>query len=708
MVSKIGDFMAQIIRTFNVFQPAVQVDAKEKIDSLESYFAKYNRFDDTLSIVARVGVVFLATVPLVIRCLRSVMSWNSLVSPWQQFLVGHGPEARLAQGLLMLARLPKPVSCALVAAVTASYLTYLWQSGKATDEIRRLFVESFSQAEGVVPAGVMQYIAQDPIAVRQLIEKGVDLAKMDKKSRTLLNCALGEVTVEGKAVLNLLLENGMKISNKSFAAMLLEPDLSFAQEVLEKGYVKVADFTEAEIAHMWIQVKGSKVAKLLVKHGFDINSVSEKGDTALFWALKSAVIGEDHNSNNNILLLLEHGAKVPCLDEELTVEFKWDKETFNFWVSKGEDQGTWLLRSGEEVVDIDGAEAEDFVKTHQNITLVGTKTIGDWLADEPVLRQALIQARQVHNNGAFALPESIKESPSVFNIFRPLVDVDTERRWEGFRKGSIFTRVLGIASPIFVGIGLASVLLSPKVGVPGLLCYAVVSLVSTALYYKYENGRATRRLEELAKQAFAAPFPVPCAMDYVSKEKMWSKVDSVSLTKLDNQGNSIWDRILREKGSVSQSFIDAFFNPLDADMKFHYFLKTIESKATGFVEYLLNRIDLKELTDAQYFKCCEHLQDVQTARLLRKQGLKTEVRNQGGFTSLLKDCHFYEKVKVLIAAGANLEAKVMVKNKDGVEEEKDILDLLGDRNPAIQQLVRKERTRRLAEELVEHSIGETS
>ena len=169
-------------------------------------------------------------------------------------------------------------------------------------------------------------------------------------------------------------------------------------------------------------------------------------------------------------------------------------------------------------------------------------TIQEWLKDDSILLQALKQVRKFHGQKkAFPIPQYIREQPSPFQIFKPLVSVDFER--EVFGKGNIAARAAVFAMTAFVAIGVTCLSLRKTGGVAA-LCSLGLSLALSVPYYRWEHKRATERLVRIAREAFGMPLPLPCFMDYLDKEMRRGEVfeSLFDLEKLDNQGRSISGR----------------------------------------------------------------------------------------------------------------------------------------------------------------------
>ena len=164
---------------------------------------------------------------------------------------------------------------ACLSGVVIAGAVYLLESARAARAVRKLFVVEFCSSQTPVAAGVLEYIARDLQAAKDV--QHYEIISGDERMAQLLQAAVEKGT---RAVTCFLVE-------------------------------KVRPPTSDTMVALWLAVQDREVARAVQKtEQFPINVVDSKGNPALFYALQRYIEKQDEESKRSVLLLLEHGAEV--------------------------------------------------------------------------------------------------------------------------------------------------------------------------------------------------------------------------------------------------------------------------------------------------------------------------------------------------------------------------------------------------------------
>jgi len=195
--------------------------------------------------------------------------------------------AVIAGGVAGAVSYRKLQNLSLIPGLVVAGITYGLEYARAVRGVRKLFVEAYCYEQSI-PVGVMQYVAQDMMAVQQLLNINVNMYKLDASQECLL-------------------QHAVRGENRGIARAVS----------MEHNYHLTSD----QIVALWTSVRDRVIARALNDaYGFLINRENSQGKTALLCALEKYIEDPTADAKKSVLLLLEHGAEVPQATTKVTVK----------------------------------------------------------------------------------------------------------------------------------------------------------------------------------------------------------------------------------------------------------------------------------------------------------------------------------------------------------------------------------------------------
>lgn len=395
------------------------------------------------------------------------------------------------------------------------------------------------------------------------------------------------------------------------------------RSAVDNDRVKSEDFSFEQICALWIQAAenyqyrtDTSVGPLLMKKGFDVNSVDSEGYT-LFervlvdFNLKDRQLGIPNtmiDSSPLIIFLLAHGAKLPDLTKKLPT---------------GTPNTNPQSTIGEFLND-------SFFYTAQ------IKPIIDYYTKE-----ASKTKEQMPPEG-FTSPD-IK--PAFWNLRAPAIHIDG-------RSGKFQTKASRLlAVPLMAGV-LAGVTLALAIPTVTSIAIPIIIAVGTQLLvYKFESKRAHAALSKKALELYQHIFPWTQVFKYIlcdPEGEFLKKLikENADLRKFDSHGKKLWTMALSASFSHKPSFktlctlADGLFQQTEnglSEEQFYDFLEAIEANRTDIVNYLLNeKVDPRKMTEQQQYLCWSAFQlSSSRVQLLVEKGFNINAAYATGETILV-------------------------------------------------------------------------